>query len=109
MAFIYLFPEWAEPRDETYSLSNENKTVTRTNEGLTHIIYSHKPSLTLGNTLTMKVLDDADKSPGDGLFIALQNDTVDGFIQEDVIYVNLYGRSLVWSYSIFCFALNKLS
>ncbi|KAK3742722.1 hypothetical protein RRG08_025664 [Elysia crispata] len=87
--------QWAEPRDETYSLSNENKTLTRTNEGLTHIIYSHKPSLTLGNTLTMKMLDDADKSPGDGLFIATKNDLVDDFIQDNVIYVNLYGSVFV--------------
>ncbi|GFR96088.1 cytokine receptor-like factor 3 [Elysia marginata] len=87
--------QWAEPRDETYSLSNENKTVTRTNEGLTHIIYSHKASLALGNTLTMKVLDDADKSPGDGLFLATTNDAADDFINGNAIYVNLYGSVFV--------------
>ncbi|RUS85103.1 hypothetical protein EGW08_007155 [Elysia chlorotica] len=87
--------QWAEPRDKTYSLSNENKTLTRTNEGLTHIIFSDKPSLTLGNTLTMKVLDDADKSPGDGLFIATKNDSSDDFSQDNVIYVNLYGSVFV--------------
>ncbi|GFO09750.1 cytokine receptor-like factor 3 [Plakobranchus ocellatus] len=90
--------QWAEPKDKTYTLSNENKTVTRTNEGLTHVIYSHKPSLVLGNTLTMKVLDDADKSPGDGLCIAVKNDAVDHFNldqAEEIIYINLYGSVFV--------------
>ena len=41
----------------------------------------------------MKMLDDADKSPGDGLFIATKNDLVDDFIQDNVIYVNLYGKA----------------
>lgn len=87
--------QWGPSEGKAYSLSNENKTATRTSEGLSHVLFSNIASFLPGNTLTIKVLDDADKSPGDGLCISLTNTKTDVIGQEGVIYVNLYGSVFV--------------
>uniref|UniRef100_A0A0B7ANT8 Fibronectin type-III domain-containing protein n=1 Tax=Arion vulgaris TaxID=1028688 RepID=A0A0B7ANT8_9EUPU len=87
--------QWEVSDNKAYSLSNENKTATRTSEGVTHVLYSNKPSFHTGNILTVKVLDDADKSPGDGLCISVDSKAKDGFSQDGVVYVNLYGNVFV--------------
>ena len=62
--FSLLLQEWS-PSPSAYCLSNEDKVATRAGHILSHILWSHEPSLRAGNTLTVKVLDDADKSPGE--------------------------------------------
>lgn len=93
--FRIFLTEWDPLENSAYGLSNENKTATRTSEGLTHVLYSNIPSFHPGNMLTVKVLDDADKSPGDGLCISLHNKNKDAFGQEGVVYVNLYGELFI--------------
>ncbi|KAH9513082.1 Cytokine receptor-like factor 3 [Bulinus truncatus] len=87
--------QWGPSESHAYSLSNENKTATRTSEGVTHVLYSNTASFIPGYTLTIKVLDDADKSPGDGLCVSIKNTDTMTFGQEGVIYVNLYGHVFV--------------
>ncbi|CAG5119599.1 unnamed protein product, partial [Candidula unifasciata] len=87
--------QWETSDNNAYTLSNENKTATRTSEGVTHVLYSNKPSFLPGNMLTIKVLDDADKSPGDGLCISLDNKAKEAFGQDGFVYVNLYGNVYV--------------
>ncbi|KAK0058945.1 cytokine receptor-like factor 3 isoform X1 [Biomphalaria pfeifferi] len=87
--------QWGPTDNNAYSLSNENKTATRTCEGVTHVLYSNVASFIPGYSLTIKVLDDADKSPGDGLCISVKNTETMAFGQEGVVYVNLYGSVFV--------------
>ena len=94
MNIIHLFSnlEWSESENKAYCLSNEEKVATRTSEGLSHVLYSNGATFIPDNTLTIKILDDADKSPGDGLCISVNNQDTDFFGKEEIIYVNLYGK-----------------
>ncbi|XP_059174464.1 cytokine receptor-like factor 3 [Physella acuta] len=94
-ATTILHYQWGPSENPAYALSNENKTATRTSKGLTHVLYSNTASFIPGNILTIKVLDGADKSPGDGLCICLKNTDNDHFGQDGVVYVNLYGSIFV--------------
>ncbi|XP_005101005.1 cytokine receptor-like factor 3 [Aplysia californica] len=87
--------KWSPSESKAYCLSNEDKVATRTAEGVSHVLYSSEASFKQDNTLTIKILDDADKSPGDGLCISTKNSDVEFFGQEEIIFVNLYGSVYV--------------
>lgn len=100
LIIFFYFSEWGHSENPAYALSNENKTATRTSKGLTHVLYSNTASFIPGNILTIKVLDGADKSPGDGLCVCLRNNDNDHFGQGGVVYVNLYGKLRATSFSV---------
>lgn len=85
---------WAEA-GESYSISNEGRTTTRTSEGLTQVLYSNGASYTAGDTLILRVLDSADVSPRDGLAIVSDNSDEDSCNRPGAIFINTYGKVFV--------------
>ena len=85
-----MFSEWGDP-GQSYCLSNEGRTATRTSEGLTRILYSAGNSYVAGDSLILRILDSADVSPGDGLAI-LSDQKEDGCNRAGAIFVNTYGK-----------------
>jgi hypothetical protein len=90
----FFFSGWAEG-GESYSLSNEDRTATRTSEGLTQVLYSKGPSYVAGDTLILRMLDSADVSPGDGLAIVSDCGDQDSCNRSGAIFVNTYGEQHV--------------
>lgn len=81
-----------------YSTSVENKTGTRTT-GLTRVLYSKSQCYKTGYPLSFRILDSGEKSPLDGLGIAVTNDDIDTMKREGAVFLACDGRHLRFSAS----------
>lgn len=76
-----------------YSTSVENKTGTRTT-GLTRVLYSKSQCYKTGYPLSFRILDSGEKSPLDGLGIAVTNDDIDTMKREGAVFLACDGRHM---------------
>ncbi|KAK6168986.1 hypothetical protein SNE40_020124 [Patella caerulea] len=80
---------------EGYSVSNEDKTATRTDIGLSTLVYSNIPSYASGEQLTFKILDAGERSLNDGIGLACNCDNKDTLEIPGAIFVNIDGTVYV--------------
>lgn len=79
---------------EGYSTSNENKTGTRC-EGLTRVLYSKSQCYRAGFPLSFRILDCGEKSPLDGIGIAVTNDDIDTMKREGAVFLACDGTVFI--------------
>ncbi|XP_060581316.1 cytokine receptor-like factor 3 isoform X2 [Ruditapes philippinarum] len=85
--------QWDE-NTEGYSTSNENRTGTRCN-GLTRVLYSKSQCYRAGFQLSFRILDSGEKSPFDGLGIAVTNDDIDTMKREGAVFLACDGTVFI--------------
>ncbi|XP_041363481.1 cytokine receptor-like factor 3 [Gigantopelta aegis] len=86
--------QWSDNTDG-YSASNEDKTATRTNEGVTCVLYSKTASISPGEQVTFKILDAGEKALGDGLGLAWSTDNKESLVGVGTVFVNINGYVFV--------------
>ncbi|KAL4240854.1 Cytokine receptor-like factor 3 [Mactra antiquata] len=82
--------EWDDTTDG-YSVSNENKIGTR-EEGLTRVLYSKSPCYKSGFSLSFRILDSGEKSPIDGVGLAVTNEDIDTLKREGAVFLACDGK-----------------
>lgn len=85
-----MFTEW-DDGIPGYTTSLENKTGTRTT-GLTRVLYSKSQCYKAGFPLSFRILDAGEKSPVDGLGIAVTNDDMDTMKREGAVFLACDGK-----------------
>ena len=90
--------EW-DDTVESYSTSVENKTGTRCT-GLTRVLYSKSQCYKSGYPLSFRILDSGEKSPFDGIGIAVTNDDIDTMKREGAVFLACDGESLLPLYGL---------
>lgn len=86
--------EWSTCEPE-YDTSNENKTATRTNEGLTRVLYSSTNSYIAGGSILFRVLDAGEGSTLDGVGIAVDNEDTTTLQRENAVFLTSRGTIFV--------------
>ncbi|KAL5018340.1 hypothetical protein ScPMuIL_004062 [Solemya velum] len=76
---------------EGYCTSNEDKTATRMSTGKTRVVYSSTSSYTAGFPITFRFLDSGERTPNDGIGLAISSEKYDTLQQEDAIFVTTAG------------------
>ena len=82
---LCLFPEWFDGT-EGYSISNEDKTATRT-QGLTQVLYSSCQCYEAGHQIAFRIMATGEKSPRDGLAITLDNEETETLKREGAVFL----------------------
>ncbi|XP_052773791.1 cytokine receptor-like factor 3 [Mya arenaria] len=85
--------EW-DDSSEGYSTSNESKIATRTT-GLTRALYSKTQCYRSGYPISFKILDSGEKSPLDGLGIAVTNDDINSMKREGAVFLACDGTVFI--------------
>ncbi|XP_045214073.2 cytokine receptor-like factor 3 [Mercenaria mercenaria] len=85
--------QW-DDNTEGYSTSNENKTGTRSH-GLTRVLYSKSQCYRAGFPISFRILDSGEKSPLDGLGIAVTNDDIDTMKREGAVFLACNGTVFI--------------
>lgn len=79
---------------EGYSTSNENKTGTRCS-GPTRVLYSESQCYKTVSQLSFRILDSGEKSPVDGIGIAVTNDDMETLKREGAIFLSRTGAVFI--------------
>lgn len=85
--------EW-DDNTEGYTSGYENKTGTRA-QGLTRVLYSKTQCYKSGFSLSFRILDSGEKSPIDGLGLAVTNEDIDTLKREGAVFLGCDGQ---WFY-----------
>ncbi|ESO81995.1 hypothetical protein LOTGIDRAFT_237190 [Lottia gigantea] len=86
--------QWTS-NQEGYYCGYEEKTITRTDKGLTTVIYSNIPSYAPGDQISFKCLETGEKSFTDGIGLAGNKEDMDSLERQGAIFVNTNGSVYV--------------
>ena len=85
-----MFIEWCDTT-EGYSISNEDKTATRT-QGLAQVLYSSSQCYEAGHQIAFRVMATGEKSPRDGVAITLDNEGTETLKREGSVFLGTDGE-----------------
>ncbi|KAK3575847.1 hypothetical protein CHS0354_008029 [Potamilus streckersoni] len=86
--------KWSSNTDG-YSYSNENKTATRTSEGISQVLYSDGPIYSTGQPIAFRVMDTGEKSPMDSIGLTLTSNVTDTLKRPEAVCVTMDGSVFV--------------